>query len=140
MPVSTIMGCMMRIGKSAGLLVGTLLLCLSLSASGWAADPQPAAAAPGAAKQTGALYQLHVSAGLNCASCHKETPPATPVGMATCLSCHGSYKALAKKTINVTPNPHGSHQGDLPCASCHHIHKPSVDYCSQCHQWGFKVP
>jgi hypothetical protein len=131
---------MMPIRKSAGLLVGALLLCLGLSAPGLAADPPAVPAAPAAATQTGALYQLHVGAGLNCASCHKETPPATPVGTATCLSCHGSYEALAKKTISVTPNPHDSHQGQLPCESCHHIHKPSVDFCSQCHQWGFKVP
>jgi fumarate reductase flavoprotein subunit len=152
------MGENMPIRNLAGVVVAmSLLLGLSMSAPAWAADTQAspaspaaplaaggtaasAATAPAAASQVGALYQLHVVAGLNCAACHKETPPATPVSTATCLTCHGSYDALAKKTENVAPNPHASHQGDLPCESCHHIRKASVDFCDQCHQWGFKVP
>ncbi len=133
-----------------------LLLGIMTAGSAMAADPAPAPAAtprpPAAAAASpllvppgpfhgGSLYQRHVSAGLTCASCHKESPPSTPVSTATCLSCHGPYKALAARTVNATPNPHDSHQGQLPCESCHHIHMPSVNFCAQCHtQFNFAVP
>jgi hypothetical protein len=26
------------------------------------------------------------------------------------------------------------------CESCHRGHKPSVDFCAQCHDFGFTVP
>ncbi len=139
------------------LLLGIPLLSLALAGPAAAADPAPppapAAGATGSAPAAplltppgqfhgGALYQRHVAAGLTCASCHKENPPSTPVPTATCLSCHGSYDALADQTENIGPaNPHDSHQGQLPCESCHHIHMPSVSYCAQCHQqFHFQVP
>jgi hypothetical protein len=28
----------------------------------------------------------------------------------------------------------------LECEACHHLHRPSEDYCFQCHVFGFKVP
>jgi hypothetical protein len=86
------------------------------------------------------LGDRHKAAGIACAGCHKETPPHVPVPTAVCMTCHGTYAAIAAKTANDTPNPHASHKGDLPCESCHHSHKASVDYCAQCHDWGFKVP
>ncbi len=96
---------------------------------------------PPGGPHSGALFQVHIGAGLNCASCHKESPPATPVATSQCLSCHVSYEALAQQSGNLgEANPHASHQGELPCESCHRIHQPSVDFCAQCHQWGFKVP
>ncbi len=138
---------------------GLLTILVLLAGSALAADPAPAATpapaaspAPGAAAATpaltppgpfhgGSLYRLHTAAGLTCASCHKESPPSTPVQTATCLSCHGSYDALADKTQNDSPNPHDSHQGQLPCESCHHVHMPSVSYCAQCHdQFHLNVP
>jgi hypothetical protein len=135
--------------RFAGLLIATMLLLGSaMLVSAGAADPPPnttsapaASPVPPGGVHSGSLYPLHATAGLNCASCHKESPPTTPVATATCLSCHGGYADLAKKTDDRGPaNPHASHQGELPCDSCHHAHQASVDFCAQCHQWGFKVP
>ncbi len=86
------------------------------------------------------LAARHKAAGLACAGCHGEATPHAPGATAVCLNCHGSYAAIAAKTATSDPNPHASHKGELPCESCHHAHKPSVDYCAQCHDWGFKVP
>ena len=92
---------------------------------------------------TAPLLQKHLGASLNCAACHKENPPAAPVKMDQCLTCHGgNYDKLADLTDakGGDHNPHASHNGDLPCESCHHVHKPSVNFCAQCHQFDFKVP
>lgn len=88
------------------------------------------------------LLQKHLGKGVNCAGCHAEAPPAKAVAMAKCLTCHGgSYEKLAAKSEGKGEhNPHASHQGDLSCDSCHNIHKPSVNYCAQCHQFEFTVP
>jgi len=89
-------------------------------------------AAPGAGH--GFLIDTHLAAGLHCAACHIESPPARPVAMATCLGCHGgSYDRLAATTASDHPNPHQSHQGDVPCAACHSIHRASENFCASCH-------
>jgi fumarate reductase flavoprotein subunit len=98
-------------------------------------------AATPAADGQALLLQKHVGKGLSCNGCHQENPPATPVKTSQCLSCHGTYEQLADKTDGKgAVNPHGSHQGDLSCDSCHNVHKPSVNYCSQCHQFELRVP
>jgi hypothetical protein len=94
--------------------------------------------APGAGH--GFLIDKHVGAGLNCASCHSESPPAKQPDSAVCTKCHGSYKDIAAKTAADQPNPHASHLGDIPCTSCHKIHQASVTYCAQCHNFDFKTP
>ena len=87
------------------------------------------------------LIEKHKTAGLNCDACHAENPPMVSAPMEVCMSCHGNYEAIAEKTRKVTPhNPHESHQGEVECGECHHVHKASVDYCGQCHQFAFKVP
>lgn len=87
------------------------------------------------------LGDKHKSTGMNCDKCHKENPPAKPVPMAVCFECHGDYAKLVEQTKEVKPhNPHESHLGDLECEACHHMHKPSVNYCASCHNFGFKVP
>jgi hypothetical protein len=86
------------------------------------------------------LIDKHVAAGLNCASCHSESPPAKQPGAAVCTKCHGGYQDLAAKTAADQPNPHASHLGDIPCESCHRIHQASVIYCAQCHNFDFKTP
>jgi hypothetical protein len=61
--------------------------------------------------------------------------------MEQCFSCHGNYDKLADKTDGKgSHNPHASHNGDLPCESCHHVHKASENFCAGCHQFEFKVP
>ena len=56
-----------------------------------------------------------------------------------CFQCHehGSYEEL-KQLIqymvgDVLGDLHNSHLGEIDCRLCHKMHKPSVDYCSQCH-------
>jgi len=96
---------------------------------------------PADAQQTPPLEEKHKNAGITCEACHKEKPPSQPVLAAVCLSCHGSYSELGEKTKDVKPhNPHESHLGELDCDNCHHVHKPSVNYCGKCHTFGFKVP
>jgi hypothetical protein len=86
------------------------------------------------------LADRHQTKGIACASCHKESPPKADVTTAVCFSCHGSYAKIAEKTINIAPNPHVSHMGELSCESCHHAHKPSENRCADCHASTFKVP
>ncbi len=98
-------------------------------------------ASPGWAADRPLLIEKHKAAGLNCGACHAENPPPMAPPMLTCMNCHGKYEVIAEKTRNVTPhNPHESHQGEVECGECHHVHKASVDFCGQCHQFGFKVP
>lgn len=97
-------------------------------------------AAEGASGPKVLLQQKHLDKGLTCTGCHQENPPAKAVVMAKCLSCHGTYEKLADKTDKGAHNPHASHQGELSCDSCHHAHKASENYCSQCHQFEFTVP
>ena len=87
------------------------------------------------------LVDRHKNAGVNCDGCHKENPPSKPAPTSVCTDCHGDYAKIAEKTQNVKPqNPHESHLGDVECEKCHHLHKPSVNYCGSCHNFGFKVP
>ena len=93
------------------------------------------------AQQIPLLEEKHKNVGITCEDCHKEKPPSKLVPTAVCLSCHGSYSELTEKTKDVKPrNPHESHLGELDCDNCHHVHKPSVNYCGECHTFGFKVP
>lgn len=98
----------------------------------------PAPAAPGAGQ--GFLIDKHVAAHVACAQCHTQDT-ATPPTMATCLTCHGgTYEKLAAMTAKDQPNPHDSHQGQVPCASCHHVHMASQNFCSSCHNFEMKTP
>ena len=118
-------------------------------ASTWAVANQPGAsiravadqpqAVPGAGQ--GFLTDRHIAAGLTCTACHTTTPNQ-PVSTGTCLSCHGgTYDKLAAMTAADDPNPHQSHQGAVPCVTCHHVHLASENFCSQCHaEFDFRVP
>lgn len=94
----------------------------------------------GAAQEKKFLADRHQTKNVNCAGCHKESPPKAAVPGEVCMNCHGSYAKIAMKTDKVTPNPHASHVGQIACEKCHHGHKPSVDFCAECHEFGFKVP
>ena len=79
----------------------------------------------------------HMKAGLNCDACHgvAKVAAGAEVDMAKCLSCHGSYEKLAKRTEKMSPNPHTNpHSGDLDCNVCHHGHSAGENYCSSCHR------
>ena len=94
---------------------------------------------PGGADDKKFLADRHQAKGMTCASCHKESPPKAAVPMAVCLGCHGPYGKVAEKTIAVSPNPHASHMGELPCENCHHAHKTSENQCNACHDFGGKA-
>ena len=80
------------------------------------------------------LDAKHVAKGVQCVACHGTMPPKGAPGTAVCLSCHGgSYGALGEVTAKVNPNPHRSHNGELPCIECHHAHAPFEYYCGSCH-------
>ena len=86
---------------------------------------------------------LHTLRGIKCEQCHAKVKKPEEVEMAKCVACHGETVKLAEKTANVKPhNPHKSpHYGtDLDCNLCHHQHKKSENYCSQCHKFDFIVP
>ena len=72
----------------------------------------------------------------NCALCHSETPPSERP--------NGDLKTLGSKPIpKGTVNPHLNHVEELYCRDCHHMHKPSTNYCEECHDnkfLGMKVP
>lgn len=66
----------------------------------------------------------------------------------TCLRCHGSDEVLAARTQQLIGpdgfalgrNPHDSHWGPLECAVCHRMHRPSQDFCSNCHRFPASGP
>jgi hypothetical protein len=111
-------------------------------------------------KQSPFTAHTHAKLGLKCQDCHTRTvrdglrelvSNATgsfdvpledhPPGRETCLRCHGSYQILAARTQNLLGpdgfalgrNPHDSHWGPIDCGICHKMHKPSQDFCSECH-------
>lgn len=53
-----------------------------------------------------------------------------------CFKCHINYDHVAAKTDFLAKNPHMSHNGQLPCKTCHVSHGEQIDYCSTCHDNG----
>src|ERR1035437_2765557 len=82
---------------------GTWLPAGALAAPAAPASPTPA---PPGGVVRGLLYERHLAAGVPCAACHAEKPPATAADASTCLNCHGPASALIAKTAGDTPNPH----------------------------------
>lgn len=125
----------MAVNRISLLILGVFfILFLAIGVKAVAQTP----AAPGAGH--GFLIDKHLAAGVNCAQCHANAPPPQVPAMTVCTGCHGSYQQIAAKTASDQPNPHASHQGDIPCASCHHVHKASVTFCDQCHAFGMTTP
>lgn len=55
--------------------------------------------------------------------------------------CHDEEKLAMKSAEKFgRQNPHDNRLGAIACGECHRAHKPSVDTCAKCHQFGFKVP
>ncbi len=86
------------------------------------------------------LGQKHARAGVECVACHKTMPADGSAPPDVCVGCHGDLRKVAERTKNLRHNPHESHQDELACDACHHLHKPSVDFCMPCHTFDFKVP
>ena len=125
----------MALGKSA---LFVLALSIAMLTAILVQAQTQAPTAPGSGH--GFLIDKHLAAGINCAGCHANAPPPQAPAMTVCTSCHGSYEQIAAKTASDQPNPHASHLGDIPCASCHHIHQASQTYCDQCHSFGLTTP
>lgn len=111
-----------------------------------ATKPPVVVAKPGAVKTVEEIMRTapaspfmdgkHVSKGLQCIACHTAMPPRNAPDTKTCLSCHkGSYTAMAEVTAKVNPNPHTSHEGEIPCVECHKGHEAFVYGCGKagCH-------
>jgi len=75
------------------------------------------------------LGDRHKAAGMACNDCHAETPPASEVTTAVCLTCHEDYKELAASSIN----PHNAHMKFSECGDCHYSHQVSENQCLGCH-------
>ena len=73
--------------------VSLLILSIFLCATAYSADVPKMTA------------ERHMSTGIQCTSCHKNGDTTLPVRKEQCLTCHGSYEAMAKRTENVKPNP-----------------------------------
>jgi len=98
------------------------------------------------------LAAKHARAAIRCQTCHPQDLETGVHNIATsmekdhrlrplrvskkvCLQCHAhnNYEELVERTGNRERNPHKSHYGEIDCRICHKMHKPSVDYCSACH-------
>lgn len=80
----------------------------------------------------------HVAKGVACQVCHGPDMknPVWPEEK-VCTGCHNRDDIVAK-TSKLNPNPHKApHNGD--CTLCHMQHEPEVNYCEQCHNFGFKM-
>jgi hypothetical protein len=94
------------------------------------------------AEQTVSDHQIggkHLESGLTCIDCHQSDTPTDKAPVSACNSCHGTYTEIAELTQGIDPNPHDSHQGEIDCDKCHRSHQPSVNYCSECHEYEFNV-
>jgi hypothetical protein len=111
------------VAKMFGLLLSLLLLSVFTAQVLFAADVF--------------CSDKHIKKGVNCDSCHGAAKAAAgaKVDVAKCLSCHGPYGELAKRTEKMILNPHENpHYGDLDCNMCHHGHRADENYCGSCHR------
>jgi len=105
------------------------------------------------------LDHVHAQAGVQCKGCH-DYPLSAEISSGIkyvtgnyevdkngeiasrkfddkmCLQCHISYDHIAQLTDYLPRNPHDSHNGQMPCSTCHVSHGQQIDYCAQCHDNG----
>lgn len=88
------------------------------------------------------LAHVHEQKGVTCIACHANPAKAEPVDASTCMTCHNANKVSAVTETLKPANPHNSpHYGkEADCNLCHHVHEKSENFCTQCHQFNFKVP
>ena len=103
-------------------------------------------AAAATAAQPGQLADRHAARSVDCAACHAVKTPAEGAEVDTqkCLACHVSLNAVSEK-IHArgnaqSPDPHVNHSLGLNCVECHKGHEQSVNMCSRCHLFEYKVP
>jgi hypothetical protein len=101
---------------------------------------KPEAAAPAKVEEATTtavlLADTHKKAGVECADCHTETPPAVETPTSVCLGCHKDYKERAASSVD----PHNAHVTFENCGDCHHSHKTSENQCLSCHTFSLKAP
>ncbi|NLG69130.1 MAG: cytochrome c3 family protein [Firmicutes bacterium] len=86
------------------------------------------------------LGHLHGLRGIPCTACHVEGVDSAPEGDGVCVDCHGSLDQITTGAAGDRPNPHDAHYQGLECTFCHHMHRPSEDFCLQCHDFGYRIP
>ena len=94
------------------------------------------------------MSKHHAAVIKDCAVCHTQDNAVAGNAFVVphdkvCMSCHGSYEALAKKTENLSePNPHRSHHygTGLSCTACHAEHSQPRAYCNECHEFKYTMP
>jgi hypothetical protein len=116
----------------------TSILAAVLGWALWGLALSPAG--PARAAQGPLLGEKHKAVVVACAGCHAENPPKAQPQTAVCLGCHGEYEKVVARTGKLEPNPHASHLGKVGCDKCHHVHKPSENYCGSCHDIDLTVP
>jgi hypothetical protein len=99
------------------------------------------------------LATTHARAALPCQTCHPRGLGRSleeivsqikgdyrlrrlRVSNEACLRCHAhsNYPDLITRTKHIKLSPHVPyHWKDMDCRICHKMHKPSEDYCSECH-------
>ena len=113
--------------RAVGRLVAAVLLAIALLAAG----------ASSRAADDDLLLRTHQAAGVNCRSCHAESPPHGAPANAVCVDCHGGQAKVAERTRQIKPNPHAPPHlaaGETQiCGDCHHVHHPSEVACTECH-------
>ncbi|MEG0820687.1 MAG: cytochrome c3 family protein [Burkholderiaceae bacterium] len=96
--------------------------------------------------QAQTLKPQHSAMAGHCTACHGTSGQFLVPDDKACLTCHGSYAELVKKSEaklkqdrNPEPNPHASgHYGDsLNCTACHKEHQAAEVYCNHCHEFTY---
>ncbi|MDI6797582.1 MAG: cytochrome c3 family protein, partial [Desulfatibacillaceae bacterium] len=87
------------------------------------------------------LSHTHLLAGISCGDCHEDPDSPMFVEKETCMACHARQDILQATKETKPVNPHDSHYGpDLGCDLCHLVHRPSENFCNQCHEYDFVIP
>ncbi|MCB2217761.1 cytochrome c3 family protein [Desulfofustis glycolicus] len=90
------------------------------------------------------VNQIHRENDITCKNCHEIDEPEKRASDQACIDCHsavpGSVKTYADRGMELLVNIHDSHEGQLRCTLCHHIHEPSDLYCNSCHELEIITP
>ncbi len=94
------------------------------------------------------MSKHHAAAVKDCTVCHTQENAVAGNAFVVpddkvCMSCHGSYESLAKKTDKLEePNPHRSHHygTSLSCSACHKEHSEPKAWCNECHEFKYTMP
>ena len=101
-------------------------------------------AASAMSAEAGFLADRHATRGVAYVRRCGGAEAGSTVETKQCLGCHGSLKAISEKIHQrgkaQSPDPHVNHSLGLNCNECHRGHQKSVNMCSRCHIFEYKVP